>query len=111
MTSRLVLGAMYLGTRQDDATSFAILDAFVAGGGRWIDTANIYAFWESVTGEGGQSEELLGRWLKANPGMRDEVLISTKVGVAPTSGGAREGLSARVVEREFARNSKFLIVF
>ena len=103
MTSRLVLGAMYLGTRQDDATSFAILDAFVAGGGRWIDTANIYAFWESVTGEGGQSEELLGRWLKANPGMRDEVLISTKVGVAPTSGGAREGLSARVVEREFAR--------
>ena len=60
MTSRLVLGAMYLGTRQDDATSFAILDAFVAGGGRWIDTANIYAFWESVTGEGGPANPVMG---------------------------------------------------
>ena len=104
MALPLAFGAMYLGTRQDDAASFALLDAFLAGGGRWIDTANIYAYWETGTRRGGQSEETIGRWLRANPGVRESVLISTKVGVAPLSGGGREGLSARVVERELARS-------
>ena len=65
---RLVLGAMYFGTRLDDRASFALLDRFVAAGGRWIDTANCYSFWEDPSGLGGQSEEVIGRWLRANPG-------------------------------------------
>ena len=100
----LVLGTMYFGTRTDEATSYALLDRFVEAGGRVLDTANCYSFWSSPTGHGGQSEELLGRGLAANPGLRDELVIATKVGVEPTDGGGVEGLSAAVIERESARS-------
>jgi aryl-alcohol dehydrogenase-like predicted oxidoreductase len=104
----LVLGTMYFGTRTDEATSFALLDRFVQAGGRILDTANCYSFWSSPTGHGGQSEALLGRWLAANPGLRDELVIATKVGVEPTDDGGTEGLSAPVVEREAARSRERL---
>lgn len=100
----LVLGTMYFGTRTDAATSYALLDRFVEVGGRVLDTANCYSFWSCPTGHGGQSEALLGRWLKANPGLREELVISTKVGMEPTDAGGVEGLSRRVVERECARS-------
>ena len=99
-----MLGTMYFGTRTDEATSFALLDRFVAAGGRVLDTANCYSFWTSPTGHGGQSEALLGRWLAANPGLRDELVVATKVGVEPTADGTPEGLSAAVVEREAVRS-------
>jgi aryl-alcohol dehydrogenase-like predicted oxidoreductase len=79
----IVLGAMEFGTRIGQAESFAILDRFVERGGRWIDTANNYCFWQHPSGVGGQSEELIGRWLAARPGMRERVLISTKMGAQP----------------------------
>jgi aryl-alcohol dehydrogenase-like predicted oxidoreductase len=105
----LVLGTMYFGTRTDERTSFALLDRFVEAGGRMLDTANCYAFWSSPSGHGGQSEALLGRWLSANPGLRDELLIATKVGAEPTArDGAVEGLSAPVIERESARSRERL---
>jgi len=100
----LVLGTMYFGTRTDEATSYALLDRYVEAGGRVLDTANCYSFWTSPTGHGGQSEALLGRWLAANPGLREELVIATKVGVEPTDGGGIEGLSAPVIERESARS-------
>jgi aryl-alcohol dehydrogenase-like predicted oxidoreductase len=100
----LVLGTMYFGTRTDEATSYALLDRFVEAGGRVLDTANAYSFWSSETGHGGQSEALLGRWLAANPGLRDELVIATKVGVEPTDDGEPEGLSAGVIEAEAAKS-------
>ncbi|MBZ5738902.1 aldo/keto reductase [Nocardioides mangrovi] len=100
----LVLGTMYFGTRTDEATSYALLDRFVEAGGRILDTANCYSFWSSPSGHGGQSEALLGRWLAANPGLRHELTIATKVGVEPVDGGGVEGLSAPVIEREAARS-------
>ena len=100
----LVLGTMYFGTRTDESTSYALLDRFVEAGGRVLDTANCYSFWSSPTGHGGQSEALIGRWLAANPGLRDELTIATKVGVEPVDGGGVEGLSAPVIERESARS-------
>lgn len=100
----LVLGTMYFGTRTDEATSYALLDRYVEAGGRVLDTANCYSFWTSPTGHGGQSEALLGRWLAANPGLREELVIATKVGVEPTDDGGIEGLSAPVIERESARS-------
>jgi aryl-alcohol dehydrogenase-like predicted oxidoreductase len=81
--AEIVLGAMEFGTRIGEAASFAILDRFVERGGRWIDTANNYCFWQHPSGVGGQSEELIGRWLAARPGLRERVLISTKVGAQP----------------------------
>jgi aryl-alcohol dehydrogenase-like predicted oxidoreductase len=100
----LILGTMYFGTRTDEATSYALLDRYVEAGGRVLDTANCYSFWSSPTGHGGQSEALLGRWLAANSGLRDELVIATKVGVEPTDDGGIEGLSAPVIERESARS-------
>ncbi|HET7194823.1 MAG TPA: aldo/keto reductase [Nocardioides sp.] len=104
----LVLGTMYFGTRTDEATSFALLDRFVEAGGRTLDTANCYAFWVSETGHGGQSEALIGRWLQANPGLREELVIATKVGVEPLDSGGIEGLSADVIAREAQRSRERL---
>lgn len=100
--AELALGTMFFGTRQDERTSFDLLDRFVAAGGRIIDTANNYAFWVDPSGLGGQSETVIGRWLARRPGMRDRVVISTKVGAAPTVPGGFpdhvEGLSAKAVK-------------
>ena len=109
MTERdLVLGAMYFGTRVDDATSMALLDRFVDRGGTWIDTANCYAFWSDPSGVGGQSETVIGRWLATRPGVRDRVQISTKVRLQPTVAGrwpeSAEGLSAPAI-RDAVRKS------
>jgi aryl-alcohol dehydrogenase-like predicted oxidoreductase len=110
--SRLVLGAMKFGTTIDQATSFALLDQFVDRGGRWIDTADCYAFWDSDSGYGGQSEELLGRWLAARPGMRERVLISTKLGAEPRDKddwpASRTGLSADAVRTQLERSLRRL---
>jgi aryl-alcohol dehydrogenase-like predicted oxidoreductase len=100
----LVLGTMYFGTRLDERDAFAQLDRFVEAGGSTLDTANCYAFWQSDTGHGGQSEAVIGRWLAANPGIREELVIATKVGVEPTDDGGVEGLAAEVVRREAARS-------
>ena len=75
--SRISLGAMGMGTDSDDPTSFALLDRFVADGGTFIDTADCYAWWGAQGTNGGQSEELLGRWF-ARTGARDQVFLSTK---------------------------------
>ncbi|WP_246612855.1 aldo/keto reductase [Paractinoplanes bogorensis] len=102
----IVLGAMLFGTRIGEKESFELLDRFVERGGRWIDTANNYAFWEHPSGLGGHSERVIGRWLAARPGMRDRVLISTKCGAEPTDPArgleAMEGLSAATVRRAAA---------
>jgi aryl-alcohol dehydrogenase-like predicted oxidoreductase len=100
----LVLGTMYFGTRTDEATAFAMLDRYVEAGGRVIDTANCYSFWSSGTGHGGQSEEVLGRWLATDPGARRELVVATKVGAEPLDEGGLEGLSAAVIEREARRS-------
>ena len=75
----LALGGNVFDWTADEAASFAILDAFVDAGGTMIDTADVYSAW--VPGhKGGESEVLIGRWLKRNPSKRDIVVIATKVG-------------------------------
>jgi len=85
--SVLSLGAMLMGSRTDEATSFAILDRYVEAGGTFIDTSGNYAFWVNGT-QGGESEELLGRWRRSR-GIGDEIVIATKVGAAA---GAERGV-------------------
>ncbi|MDG4824808.1 aldo/keto reductase [Asanoa sp. WMMD1127] len=102
MMDQLVLGAMMFGTTTDERRAFAILDRFVDAGGRWIDTANCYAFWADESGFGGQSEALLGRWLARRPGVRDRVSIATKVGCEPLEANrfpeTAEGLGAQTIK-------------
>ncbi|MDR6789345.1 aryl-alcohol dehydrogenase-like predicted oxidoreductase [Sphingomonas sp. BE138] len=83
----LVLGGNVFGWTADRAASFAVLDAFVAGGGTLIDTADVYSAW--VDGhQGGESETLIGEWLKQS-GHRERVLLATKVGMLPGEGGEK----------------------
>ena len=75
----LALGGNVFGWTADQPTSFAILDAFVDAGGTMIDTADVYSAW--VPGnKGGESETVIGNWLRADPGKRDKIVIATKVG-------------------------------
>ena len=78
-TPPLILGGNVFGWTADENASFAVLDAFVAGGGRMIDTADIYSAW-APGNSGGESEAMIGKWLKRR-GRRDDVLIATKVGM------------------------------
>lgn len=75
----LALGGNVFGWTADEETSFRILDAFVDAGGNMIDTADVYSAW--VPGhQGGESETVIGRWLKRDPSKRDKIVIATKVG-------------------------------
>jgi len=71
------LGGNVFGWTLDEKQSFTLLDEFLEGGFNFIDTADTYAWW--VNGTGGQSETIIGNWLKSR-GNRDRVVIATKVG-------------------------------
>jgi aryl-alcohol dehydrogenase-like predicted oxidoreductase len=91
----LCLGGNVFGWTADDKASFAVLDAFVAAGLNFIDTADVYSVW--VPGHrGGESETVLGNWLRRGA-KRADVVIATKVGMqmAPD----RKGLSAAHILR------------
>jgi aryl-alcohol dehydrogenase-like predicted oxidoreductase len=89
--SRLCLGGNVFGWTADRDTSFAVLDAFAAAGGNFVDTADSY-FWRAPGNSGGESETIIGEWM-ASRGNRDAVVVATKVGSWPE----RKGLSAKNV--------------
>ena len=74
----LCLGGNVFGWTTDEQTSFAVLDAYVEGGGNFIDTADTYSTWEPGH-EGGESETVLGRWMSTRKN-RDHIIIATKLG-------------------------------
>ncbi len=88
----LNLGGNTFGWTSDRDTSFAVLDAFVAAGGNFIDTADSYAMWQEGS-DGGDSERVLGEWMQSR-GNRKDVIIATKVGGLT----ARQGLSRENVD-------------
>lgn len=101
----LALGGNVFGWNVDEATSFAVLDAFVDAGLDLIDTADVYSAW-APGNQGGESETIIGKWL-AQSGKRDQVVISTKVakwathkGLAPSTiqAAAEESLRRLQVE-------------
>ena len=75
----LALGGNVFGWTADERTSLDVLDAFVAGGGNMVDTADVYSAW--VPGNtGGESETVIGNWLRRDATKREKVVIATKVG-------------------------------
>ncbi|MGV9362882.1 aldo/keto reductase [Amycolatopsis sp. NPDC003731] len=82
----LNLGGNVFGWTADEPQSHAVLDAYAAAGGNFVDTADLY-------GGGGRSEEILGRWLAAR-GRRDDFVVATKVG----GWQERPGLSAKNIQ-------------
>jgi len=83
--SELCLGTMTFGREADEATSFQIMDRFVAAGGNFLDTANVYSR--------GLSEEIIGRWLKGK--RREDFVIATKVRWPMGEGPNDVGLSRK----------------
>ena len=83
VVSNYALGTMTFGAEASEGTSYAILDDYLAAGGNFIDTADVYS--------NGVSEEIIGRWLARHPEARDQIVLATKgrfpMGEAPNSVG------------------------
>jgi aryl-alcohol dehydrogenase-like predicted oxidoreductase len=75
--SQLSLGAMQMGNETPEDDAGRILDRYLGAGGSFIDTADCYEWWSSPGTRGGQSEEVLGRWMRAGR-HRDEIFLATK---------------------------------
>ncbi len=89
--SELCLGTMQWGWTASEAAAVEVMDAFVAAGGNFIDTADIYSRWAEGN-PGGVSEEIIGRWMKSR-GNRDQIVLATKVRGRMWDGPNGEGLS------------------
>ncbi|QEV18912.1 aldo/keto reductase [Streptomyces alboniger] len=89
----LALGGNVFGWTADRTASFAVLDAYTAAGGNFIDTADAYSYWVEGN-KGGESETVIGEWL-AERGNRSDVVIATKAGAHPEY----QGLAADTVKR------------
>jgi aryl-alcohol dehydrogenase-like predicted oxidoreductase len=93
--SPLCFGGNVFGWTADESTSFKLLDAFVAAGFNFIDTADSYSTW-APGHKGGESETVIGNWLKQR-GNREKVIIATKVGSEVMG---RKGLSKSYILSE-----------
>lgn len=97
----LNLGGNVFGWTADRDQSFAVLDAYVAAGGNFVDTADAYSRW--VPGHhGGESETIIGEWLAAR-GNRSAVLVATKAGRHPEFTGLRADTIKRAAEASLRR--------
>ena len=101
--SPLALGSNVFGWTIDEKKSFEVLDAYVAHGLDFIDTADVYANW--VPGnKGGESETIIGNWLQKS-GKRHKVIIATKVGapMTPDQKGLSKSYITKAVEDSLRR--------
>lgn len=104
--SPLAFGGNVFGWTADEATSFNLLDAFIDKGFNLIDTADVYCRW--VSGQGGESEAIIGKWLRKNKN-RDKVVIATKVGHTMGMGQKEEkGLAKEYIFRAIDASLKRL---
>lgn len=87
VVSAYCLGTMTFGAESDEATAFRLMDDYVAAGGNFIDTANVYS--------AGVSEEIVGRWLKSKPGVLRDLVITTKGRFPMGNGPNHLGLSRK----------------
>ena len=108
----LAFGGNVFGWTADEPTSFRLLDAFLAAGFNFIDTADAYSHW--VPGnKGGESETVIGNWLRRRR-VRDQVIIATKVGVemGPGESGLSKAYILRAVERSLQRlNTEYIDLY
>jgi aryl-alcohol dehydrogenase (NADP+) len=97
----LCLGGNIFGWTIDEAQSFAVLDAYAAAGGNFLDTADSYSAWVPGNG-GGESETIIGNWMAAR-GNRDDIVVATKVGKSPGVEGLGPATIRRAAEASLAR--------
>ena len=97
----LALGGNVFGWTANQEESFAVLDAYAASGGNFIDTADMYSVW-APGNSGGESETIIGRWMKAR-GNRDRMIIGTKVGMLEPLSGLSANTIAVAAEQSLGR--------
>jgi aryl-alcohol dehydrogenase-like predicted oxidoreductase len=100
----IVFGGNVFGWTVDERTAFNILDAFFDAGFNALDTADVYSAW--VPGnKGGDSEEIIGKWLKKGAVSRDKAIVISKVGseIGPGKKGLKEDYILRAVEDSLRR--------
>jgi aryl-alcohol dehydrogenase-like predicted oxidoreductase len=97
----LALGGNVFGWTADEKTSFAVLDAYAAAGGNFVDTADVYSAWASGN-SGGESETIIGRWLSTR-GNREKMIIATKVGMHPELAGLSPATIRTAAEKSLRR--------
>jgi len=99
MVSTQCLGTMTFGKESSEEVSHAQLDRFVERGGNFIDTADVYSR--------GVSEEIIGRWLAARPGVRESLVIATKgrfpMGTGPNDAGLTRTHLSRALDASLRR--------
>ena len=99
VVSAQCLGTMTFGQESSEEVAHAQLDRYVEAGGNFVDTANVYSR--------GASEEIVGRWLAARPGMRDRLVIATKgrfpMGEGPNDVGLSRTHLTRALEASLRR--------
>ena len=99
VVSNYALGTMTFGAEADEAASHAILDGYVAAGGNFIDTADVYS--------AGAAEEVIGRWFAGRPGARDAVVLASKgrfpMGTSPNDVGTSRRHLARALDGSLRR--------
>jgi aryl-alcohol dehydrogenase-like predicted oxidoreductase len=101
----LVFGGNVFGWTADEKTSFSLLDAFFDAGFNAVDTADVYSSW-APGNRGGESETIIGKWLKQSGRSRDSAVIVTKVG--SELGPDRKGLSRRWIMQAVEESLKRL---
>lgn len=99
--SRLCLGGNVFGWTADRETSFAVLDAYAAAGGNFVDTSDSY-MWRIPGNAGGESETIIGEWMAVR-GNRDRLVIATKVGSLPARAGLAGATIAAAAEDSLRR--------
>ena len=97
----ICLGGNVFGWTASEAESFAVLDAYVAAGGNFVDTADAYSAW-APGNAGGESEEILGRFM-ASRGNRERVVVATKVGKLAGLTGLSAGTIRKAAEDSLRR--------
>jgi aryl-alcohol dehydrogenase-like predicted oxidoreductase len=102
IVSSYCLGTMTFGKESDEATSFRLMDDYVAAGGNFLDTANVYS--------DGLSEEIIGRWLKSKPGILRDLVITTKGRFPMGNGPNHLGLSRKNLQEALDASLKRLQV-
>lgn len=102
IVANFCLGTMTFGSESDEATSFRIMDDYVAAGGNFLDTANVYS--------DGVSEEIIGRWLKSKPGILRDLVITTKGRFPMGNGPNHLGLSRKSLQEALDASLKRLQV-
>jgi aryl-alcohol dehydrogenase-like predicted oxidoreductase len=102
IVSSYCLGTMTFGKESDEATSFRLIDDYVAAGGNFLDTANVYS--------DGLSEEIIGRWLKSKPGILRDLVITTKGRFPMGNGPNHLGLSRKNLQEALDASLKRLQV-